>query len=370
MILGLFTELLSIGGVQRAGRHTAAVLAAYAEARAIPYRFLSLNDPLGPHRLSTGATQFTVSGFARQKARFIRTALSAMRTRPGLLVAAHPNLAPLAWAIRALQAQTRSIVLTHGIEVWTPLPSWRRRTLRRADRVLAPSTHTAGQLVSLQRVPEEKIRRLPWALDPQFPLAPLNPERNHLPPGLPPGRVILTVGRWAVNERYKGVDTLIHALPVLLPVVPDLQLLAVGDGDDRGRLEELAASRGVSDHVCFLRELGPDQLIACYARSDIFALPSSGEGFGLVFLEAMAQGKPVIGGAHGGTPDIIEDGVTGFLVRHGDVEELAHKLRKLLTDDALRWSMGCRARERVRSTYLFEHFQARLEQIIAELCAS
>ena len=103
-------------------------------------------------------------------------------------------------------------------------------------------------------------------------------------------------------EKYKGADNLIAALPSVLKAAPDTSLVLVGDGDDRPRLEHLARDLGVSEHAHFLFGLTPEQLFACYANCDIFALPSRGEGFGLVFLEAMAHGKPVIGGAHGGIP--------------------------------------------------------------------
>src|SRR5919106_814623 len=98
-------------------------------------------------------------------------------------------------------------------------------------------------------------------------------------------------------------------------------------------------------------------------------MPSSGEGFGLVFLEAMAFGKPVVGGAHGGTLDIIEDGVTGYLVSHSDVDRLAQVLERLLADDGLRKQIGRRAQERIREAYLFEHFHTRFTDMLEEISA-
>ncbi len=332
------------------------------------YRFFSLNDPPGLHRVCVGEGDFVVSGFRRAKLRFVLAALRA--SRPTLVVAAHAHLAPVAWAIQARLSGARTLVLTHGIEVWKPLASLRRWALRRADLVLAPSADTVRRLVARQGVRPEKIRQLPWALDPQFVALLASSATNHPPAGFPAGRVVLTVGRWAAAERYKGVDTLIAALPHLLPAVPDLYLVAVGDGDDRARLEQLAAERGVAARVRFLSGLTPEELVACYQGCEVFALPSGGEGFGLVFLEAMAHGKPVVGGVHGGTPEVIEDGVTGLLVPHGDLTRLSRALEMLLTDEPLRRQMGLRGCERVRSVYLFQHFAEGLEQILANLCAS
>ncbi|MBI3669965.1 MAG: glycosyltransferase family 4 protein [Acidobacteria bacterium] len=370
MIVGLFPELLAAGGVQRAGQHTAAVLATYAGERSTLYRFLSLNDPPGLRRIRVGEMDFVVSAFGRAKARFSLAALGAARRHPILVLAAHPNLAPLAWAMKTLAPRVRTVVLSHGIEVWQPLARLRRRALRHADCVLAPSRYTAQRLVEVQGVAEAKVRQLPWGLDPGFVVALGGTGQNHLPVGFPPGRVILTVGRWAANERYKGVDTLIQALPALLSSAPDVFLVAVGDGDDRGRLERLAAEIGVTQRVHFLAGLTQSELRACYAHCDVFALPSCGEGFGLVFLEAMAQGKPVVGGAHGGTPDIVEDSVTGILVPHGDVARLTQALETLLRNDVLRQQMGLQGHQRVEKEFLFEHFAARLREVLVDLCAS
>ena len=157
---------------------------------------------------------------------------------------------------------------------------------------------------------------------------------------------------------------MISALPRVLNNAPDTSLVLVGDGDDRLRLEHLARNLGVSECVHFLYGLSPAQLFACYANCDVFALPSKGEGFGLVFLEAMACAKPVVGGAHGGIPDIVEDGVTGLLVPHGDAERLAQALETLLNHPNEAAEMGARGRERVQKDYTFEEFQSRLTRIL------
>lgn len=368
MIIGLFTELLAPGGVQRAGQHLAAVLAVYAQQTRTRYQFLSLNDPAGTHQASVGAHRFVFDGYQRAKLRFSLAALRLSFSHPRLVLAGHPNLAPVARAMQLLSPGLHTVVCTHGIEVWTPLSLLRRRALGRATVVVAPSGDTARKLSLVQGVPGTKIRTLPWALDPDFTTTLENPAVNHLPAGFPQGRVVLSVGRWAANERYKGLDTLIQAVSRLLPSIPDLQLVALGEGDDQLRLETLAQEEGVAERVRFFPGLQREELAACYARCDLFALPSAGEGFGLVFLEAMAAGKPVVGGTHGGTPEVIEEGVTGYLVPHGDVERLASALRTLLADENLRRRMGEGARARVQSSFLFEHFQARLAEILEEVC--
>ena len=368
MVVGLFTELLSTGGVQRAGRHIAAVAAKFASERKFAYRFLSLNDPQGLHTVRVGADEFLVSGHARSKLQFGFAAMRTAGRKPLLVIALHPHLAPVVAVMRLRSRIFRSIVFAHGLEVWQPLGLLRGTMLRSADLVAAPSWDTIQHLISDQGIRPNRVRRLAWGLDPEFEAKIQEPVPPPRPAAFPEGaRIILTVGRWDPAERYKGADTLISALPCVLETVPDAFLALVGEGEDRTRLEQLARESSVTDHTCFLYGLTQEELFACYAHCDVFALPSRGEGFGLVFLEAMAHGKPVIGGAHGGTPDVIEDGVTGLLVPHGDAALLARALLSLLANPARAAEMGRLGRERVRTDFTFEQFQSRLTQVLEDV---
>lgn len=368
MLIGLFPELNAPGGVQRVGRHLAAVLTEYAASRGMDCRLLSLNDSPELHRMTLAGREFVFTGHESAKGRFAVTAMRAARRKAKLVLAAHPNLGPVAQAMRIVAPRLKSIVCTHGIEVWEPMSRLRRLALRQANVVLAPSRDTANHDASHQGVARERIRILPWALDPQFEA--LLAAQSAPPGDFPSGRVILTVGRWLATERYKGMDTLITALPRLLTRWPDVHLVLAGAGDDRGWLEDLAEKNGVNRHVHFLTGLSTSELAACYAACEIFALPSRGEGFGLVYLEAMAKGKPVIGGAHGGTPEVIEDGVTGYLVPHGDPIQLATSIEALLADPAHAKEMGARGRQRAEHEYRFNAFAKSLKKILREQCES
>lgn len=369
-IVGLFTDVLPAGGVQRAGRHVAAVAAKFASGRGMTARFLSLNDPQGLHTVRVGSLEFSVSGYAGSKIQFIGAALRAAGRKPQLVVALHPHLAPIVWAMRARERKFRSMIFTHGIEVWQPL-GWPRGTaLRRADAVLGPSADTVRHLVSEQRISPGKVHRLPWGLDSELEARVAAAAPVEVPAGFPTaGRKILTVGRWVRAEQYKGADMLIASLPRILKTAPDVSLVLVGDGDDRLRLEQLARDLGVSERAHFLFGLSPEQLFACFTSCDVFSLPSRGEGFGMVFLEAMACGKPVIGGAHGGIPDIIEDGVTGLLVPYGDAERLAQAFETLFNDPARSWEMAARGQERVEKTFSFAQFELQLTQLLGDVLA-
>ena len=357
MIVGLFPGLASVGGIQMAGRQTAAALSAIANERGCSCAFLSLNDAKGEHEVEVGDIRFQFRSFHRNKLLFIISALRLARARPHIIFAAHPNLAPITAVMGLLAPQARTIVGAHGIEVWQPLSALRRKALCEADLVLAPSSDTVRKLSSIQGVRAERIRRLAWPLDPEFLELADSVYRLSRPSQFPHGKIVLSIGRWAASERYKGADLLIRAVSELTREFPNLHLVFVGTGDDLPRLQELACATATPNNIHFISGLCRRELAACYAAADIFALPSTGEGFGLVFLEAMAFQKPVIGASFGGIPDIVEDGVTGILVDPGNSSSLSSAIRSLLFNDALRLKMGLQGAEVVRARYSFESFR-------------
>jgi phosphatidylinositol alpha-1,6-mannosyltransferase len=365
-ILGLFPELLGVGGVQEAGRLTAAAIADIAARRGWSAEFLSLNDDAGEQTLQADAGRILVRGFGRSKFRFVCAAITRSRGDKCILLAAHPNLALPAACVRALSPNVRVIVMAHGVEVWRPLPAIRRRALLCADTLLVASRDTMRRLTEVQGASPKKIRLLPWPINPDFLRMAEASDGLALPPRFPRGQVILAIGRWEVAERYKGVDELIQAVAQLRGAHPSLQLVAVGSGNDLPRLQSLASDLDVADRVHFLQGLARAEIAACYAHADIFALPSTGEGFGIVYLEAMAFARPVVGAACGGTTDLIEDGRNGLLVPPHNVGSLTDALDRLLSDDVFRRDLGRRGAERVRQEYRFEAFEAELEKILAE----
>jgi phosphatidylinositol alpha-1,6-mannosyltransferase len=364
LIVGLFPELLGVGGVQEAGRQTVAALDQMARESGRALDLLSLNDLAGPDVLHVEEREIPFTGFGRAKIRFVQSVLGRARADTRIVLAAHPHLALPAWLMKIRAPALNTIVMSHGIEVWKPLPRLRRLALQRADRVLAPSSDTARKLVDVQSVAQEKIRKLAWPVNSVVLRLADDSRKLRLPPGFPRGQVVLTVGRWAATERYKGADSLIEAVAQLRASMPELHLVAVGRGDDLPRLRELASDRRIADRVVFLEGLSTELLAACYAHCDVFALPSTGEGFGIVFLEAMAFGKPVIGADSGGISDFVADNVNGLLVPPRDQRRLVEALACLLRDPPLRARLGKQGAETVRRKYGFAAFERDLEAII------
>lgn len=366
-IVILAPDLLGVGGIQAASRLTAHATHAIASHRGWAIKLLSLNDSWGTHSLAApGHAEIPFQAFARAKARFLIAALLAAR-RSRIVITMHPNLAVAAAGMKRIAPKLKIVTVSHGVEVWTPLSNQRRRALLRSDLVLAPSCFTRARLIEVQSVRGENIRVLPWPLDPEFLAIATSPQRLSLPNSFPQGRVILTVGRWMTSERYKGLDQLIQAVADLGKSVPDLHLVAVGTGDDLPRLTAKAAASALGDRVHFFENLSREQVAACYAHSDLFALPSTGEGFGIVFLEAMAFKKPIVAVAFGGTMDLVQHSVNGLLVAPDDAQGLAQALATVLHDRSLGAQLGMRGAEIARTKYGFESFQDGLEAILQGL---
>jgi phosphatidylinositol alpha-1,6-mannosyltransferase len=173
-----------------------------------------------------------------------------------------------------------------------------------------------------------------------------------------PGRT-LVVGRLWAEERYKGHDLLIDVWPAVQRACPHAHLMIVGDGDDRARLEARVNQGGLSGAVRFTGVVSQDELRRHFAESEVFVLPSEGEGFGIVFLEAMRAARPCIA-ARGAAEEIVLDRITGRVVASRDGAALASVLVELLTDPERRAALGHAGRQRFEDEYSAERFKTRL----------
>ncbi|HBB86430.1 MAG TPA: hypothetical protein DC047_02310 [Blastocatellia bacterium] len=363
MIVGLFPSLLQTGGIQRVSQHVATVLNEIALSRGCSCHLLSLNDPPGEGRMESRDLNLKILGFGRDKKQFSLAALSLVK-KDNLVYIGHPNLAPIGLLLKFLRPSIRYVVTAHGADVWEPLSGLRRWGLRSATVVTAPSNFTASTIVEVQGLDSSRVSVLPWAIEPK--LRNSNGSARPAAAKLSTGQMLLTVGRMDAAERLKGVEEVLRALPFVLTHFPNTRYVIIGDGSDRPRLQRLADDLSLGNHVDFVGRVSDEDLAAYYEACNIFVMPSRQEGFGLVFLEAMAFGKPVIGGNHGGTPDIVKNDVNGFLVQHGDVKTLGLRVTRLLGDEGLRNKMGEAGRQFVAENYTFDIFRNKFMGLLTE----
>jgi phosphatidyl-myo-inositol dimannoside synthase len=187
------------------------------------------------------------------------------------------------------------------------------------------SRHTRHALLAYSAIAPERVLVLSNTVGDVFRPGDGTPFRQQN--GLENRRVLLTVGRLDSRERYKGHDRVIAALPGLVAAGHDVVYVIAGDGDDRVRLEQHARATGTEQRVRFLGNLSAAELVGAYRAADLFVMPSTGEGFGISFLEAMACGTPAMGLAAGGAPDALADGSLGTLVSE---QELGAAIARVL----------------------------------------
>ncbi len=266
------------------------------------------------------------------KWRMIKMAWQESRTlsTQDLIIVGHLNLMPLAHAIARCRGISTWLVL-HGIEAWQRPSRMRAWSANHSDMVTTVSRYTREKFLRWADVPDHRVRVMP------------NTYRNFFQSSKEKidlqkkwqfvnRKVLLTVGRLSAQEQYKGHDLVIQCLPNLIKKFPNLLYLIVGTGPDCERLKLLAQYLAVLAHIQFREAKTQQELLECYQLSDVFVMPSKGEGFGIVYLEAMACGLPVVALGIDGSRDALGDGRFGHCVGTESLcEVLAQSLME--TDD-------------------------------------
>lgn len=255
---------------------------------------------------------------------------TAWRYRPvDVVFCGHVFMAPLAFAIARLTG-AHYWLQAHGTDIWEDRRRIVRASIESADLVTTVSRATRRILLGWADLAPERVRVLPNTVGDQFTPGPPSPLlRERL--ALGPGPILLTVGRLAASERYKGHEQVFAILPALRAEFPTLVHVVAGEGDDRARLEARAAEFvPAPDAVRFLGYVPDEDLPDLYRLADLFVMPSSEEGFGIVYLEAAACGLRVVGGAGGGAGDAIPDTRVGLTVDPLDRNALIDAVRRLL----------------------------------------
>ena len=293
-----------------------------------------------------------------ERARFGARLLAAQATgRADWLLFNHVGIARAQRSVPAALRKPYGLMLM-GIEAWDPeLPADRLAAMREARIRIAISNHTARRVMETHPGVGPVM---PCLLSLMPDDAPHSGDVDEALLAQVRPRSALIVGRMSASERYKGHDELLESWPSVLARVPDAQLVVAGRGDDVERLRTLAGTLGIAEHVLFAGFVSDATLDRLLSRVAAFAMPSRGEGFGLVYLEAMKRGVPCLGSVHDAATDIIVHDRTGTLVDQDDRAALADGVAALLADRARARALGAAGRARYEQLFTYERYRERL----------
>ncbi|MBC7850814.1 MAG: glycosyltransferase family 4 protein [Chitinophagaceae bacterium] len=308
----------------------------------------------------------TFKGYKGNRAKFVLAEILNARHFDTIVIG-HINLSIVAIAIKKMFPKKKVIIIIHGIEAMERMSFTKRQAMAAADQLWAVSEFTKRNLETIQGIDPQKIALFYNTIDPffQFPQHFQKPayllERYNIKPEQ---RVLFSLTRLNHNEGYKGYDTVIEALPEICKASPNVRYLIAGKGDDQevAKIKKLVAEKGLQGRVELLGFVRDEELTDHYLMSDLFVLPSKKEGFGIVFIEAMACGLPVVAGNKDGSVDALRKGELGTLVDPDSASEIAAGVIKNLTDhDKM---SGKPLQQAMLNIYGFDQFRQRLSRLL------
>ena len=361
-ILFLSPELLSSGGIQRQNRLVIAALDELLCDNNGLLDVLVLNDcrPKSPHPELENLRATGMAFFAGNRPAYFRAFVQKSQ-RVDVIIYGLLGFAPMCLARVVSVHSCQQLLMIYGIEAWSRRSFLHSIAVRALHGYVSISRYTLDRFRHAYRIDPTKFSFiLPNAVSPELlgSIHPVTPET------VAARAKLLTVSAMRSHDQQKGIDTIIRALPSVIQQFPSLEYTIIGDGSDRARLEELAVNLGVKAHVTFRGTVTDAELREAYTGCDVFALPSAKEGFGFVFIEAMAYNKPVVAARAGAAPEVVLENETGILVDYGDDRQLAEALIRLFSHPELCCTLGEAGKRRVEALYSFEALKVNLAQVL------
>ncbi len=293
-------------------------------------------------------------------------AISALKQRPQLIICGHLNFAPVAYWLNRLTGIPYWI-LVYGVDAWNIKNPLKRTALKASECIISISDYTRCRLIQEQDLDPSKISLLPVTFDTSRFSITSKPQnllkRFSLAASQP---IILTVSRLDSRKPYKGYDPILRALPEIRAQIPDVHYILVGKGSDRPRIEQLIDQLDLKRSVTLAGFIPDQDLNDYYNLCDVFAMAGKSEGFGIVYLEALACGKPTLGGDQDGAVDALCNGDLGALVNPYDIDAIAQTIVRILnrTYDHPIMYQPLALRQKVIDIYGLERFKHNLTQLV------
>ncbi len=278
------------------------------------------------------------TGFGAAKIKFVLKAV-ALGRKMDIVILSHINLLLVGWLIKLIHPKVKLIMIAHGIEVWDKLAWYKIKKLKYCDLILPVSAYTRDVMVKEHGIDPAKIQVLNNCLDPHLPIMiktgkdPILLERYGFDVD---DQIIFTLTRISTGEKYKGYDKVMEAMEILIKNNPRLKYLIAGkyDAEEKSRLDLLIAAKKLQDHIVFAGFVPDAELAAHFNLATLYVMPSRKEGFGIVFIEAMYYGLPVIAGNQDGSVDALANGEFGLLVDPTDSVAISKAIEKILENPA------------------------------------
>ncbi len=312
------------GGIEKFNK---ALIRALSDTKEINCSFFSVYDTGYDKKYLSSGKFKTANG-----SKLIFVILSFFNAfKSDILFLGHINLSITAVLVKLFSPKTKIVVITHGIDVWSDLSFMKKRALKTADKIIAVSNFTKQKIINKHKIPKDKIIVFPNTIDPYFPQIKTfeKPQyllkRYQINPNRP---IILTVARLSAQEGYKGYDKVLDALPKITDRFPDVLYLIVGkyDKQEKHRLDKIINNLNIKNHVFFTGFVDEKELTDYFKLGDVFIMPSKNEGFGIVFIEALACGLPVIAGNVDGSIDALDNGNFGKLINPDNIDAISSAL--------------------------------------------
>ncbi|MDQ0967599.1 phosphatidylinositol alpha-1,6-mannosyltransferase [Flavobacterium sp. W4I14] len=321
------------GGIEKVCRSLSRVLYDLSEEELVQSTVYSMYDK-NTDRDSRYLSKQQFQGFNGNRERFVvQSFLSGLKA--DVILLSHIHLINIVYFIKKIHPHKRIYLLAHGIEIWKKLSDSKLKMLNQLDKIVCVSHFTADKIMEMHHISADRIEVLNNCLDPfyylptQFEKPQRLLDRYHLNRE---NLVLFSLSRLSSSEKYKGYDHTIELLPQLLKKYPNLVYLLGGKWDavEKKRLEDLIAMNQLQDHIRMVGFIDEAELTEHFLLSDLFILPSKKEGFGIVFIEALASGLRVIAGNKDGSVDALQNGALGVLVDPDDQQEMLSSISILL----------------------------------------
>lgn len=303
-------------------------------------------------------------GFGAKKSLFVKAAVRK-GAKADVVILSHINLLLVAWLIKKISPNTRIYLFAHGIEIWEPLKGFQKKMIGSIDYFLCVSSYTKDVIEKKHGFEAKSCIVLNNCLDPYLP----QPQSTlHKPEwlaamGLPKDTILLfTLTRLASKERYKGYDKVLEALAFIKDRYPTLRYLLGGSYDalEKEFVDATIQRLGLQDTVIITGYIPDADLASYFTMADIYVMPSKKEGFGIVFIEAMNYGLPVIAGNTDGSVDALLNGELGLLVNPQNVNEIKEALEKMITHPEAYQP----DRKKLMEHFSFETYKRKLEGVL------